>query len=134
MMNDVHGPEVAISAAGARARALFEGHEVADSDRALILSEPGLPDTCYFPREDVAMPFLRRNDHVTISPWGGAASWFTILRDAKVVEDVAWSYESPFSEANAIAGHMAFAAEHVDVQIDTPAPAPHVPAHDPPYV
>jgi len=69
------------------------------------------------------MSFLRRNDHVTISPWGGAASWFTILRDAKVVEDVAWSYERPFSEANAIAGHMAFAAEHVDVQIDTPAPA-----------
>ena len=134
MVNDVHGATVAIAAVGGRARVLFEGHEVADSDRALILSEPGRPDACYFPPEDVQMPFLRRNDHVTVSAWGGAACWFTILRDAKVVEDVAWSFDKPFDEAGIIAGYIAFAPEHVDLQMDAPAPVRQVPAHDPPYV
>ena len=134
MVNDVHGPGVAIRAVGGRARVLFEGHEVADSDRALVLSEPGRPDSCYFPKDDVEMAFLRRNDHVTVSPWGGATAWYTINRDARVVEDVAWSFDSPFDEAAIIAGHIAFAPEHVDVQLDAPEPVRQVPAHDPPYV
>ncbi|MDP1736625.1 MAG: DUF427 domain-containing protein [Caulobacter sp.] len=134
MANNVQGPKVAITAVGARARVLFEGHEVADSDRALMLSEPGGPDVCYFPLEDVETFFLRRNDHTTVSPWGGAATWYTILRDARVVEDAAWSYEHPFDDAGIIAGHIAFAPEHVDVQIDAPTPLRHVQAHDPPYV
>lgn len=134
MMNDVQRPGVAITAVGARARVLFEGHELADSGRALMLSEPGLPDAWYFPPEDVETAFLRRNDHVTVSPWGGVASWYTILRDAKVIEDVAWSYDQPFDEAAVIAGYIAFAPEHVDLQLDAPAPTRHVPAHDPPYV
>ena len=134
MVNSVHVPGVAIAAVGGRARVLFEGHEVADSDRALILCAPGLPDSCYFPPEDVETSFLRRNDHVSASPWGGAATWYTIMRDGKVVEDVAWSYDQPFDEAGVIKGYIAFAAEHVDLQLDAPAPVRHVPAHDPPYV
>jgi uncharacterized protein (DUF427 family) len=133
MVNDVQGPKVAIKAVGGRARVLFEGHELADSDRALMLSEPGLPDACYFPPEDVEASFLRRNDHATVSPWGGAASWYTIMRDAKVVEDVAWSFDQPFDEAAVLAGYIAFAPDHVELQLDAPAPARHVPAHDPPY-
>ena len=134
MINDDHTARTGLAAVGGRARVLFEGHEVADSDRALMLSGPGAAPVCYFPAEDVQMAFLRRNDQVTTSPWGGVACWYTISRDGKIVENVAWSFEHPFDEAALIAGYVAFAPEHVELQLDAPAPVPHVPAHDPPYV
>jgi len=123
-----------IAAAPGRVRVLFEGHELADSARALRLEESGHPPVYYFPREDVQMSVLRRNDRASVCPWKGKASWFTIMRDAKIVEDVAWSYEAPRDGASIIAGHVAFMAEHVDVEADeTPQPVRHVPPMDPPY-
>lgn len=134
MVNDVQGTRMNLIAAGGRVRALFEGHEVADSDRALLVTEPGGLQTAYFPPEDVQTAFLRRNDRVTTSPWLGAATWFTINRDARVIENFAWTYDQPFDDGAAFAGYIAFAPEHVEIQQDTPAPLPHVDPHDPPYV
>ena len=134
MVNAVHEPIVSISAVGAGARVLFEGHEVADSDRALYLKERDRPVICYFPAEDVRTEVLRRNDSVTTSPWGGVTTWYTITRDAKIIENVAWSFTAPYDEAAVIAGYIAFAPEHVELQVDAAAPFPHVPPHDPPYL
>lgn len=134
MVNTDQESRVHLIAAGGRARALFEGHELADSARALLVTEPGGVQSVYFPAEDVQTAFLRRNDHVTASPWLGAATWYTISRDARIVEDVAWSYEEPFDEGGAITGYIAFAPEHVEIQLDPAAAAPRVEPHDPPYV
>lgn len=134
MVNDDQATGLGLISPGGRARALFEGHELADSARALLVTEPGGGQMAYFPAEDVQMSFLRRNDHVTSSPWLGVAAWYTITRDGKLVEDVAWSYDQPFDEGVAIAGYIAFAPEHVEIQLDEPAPVRHVDAHDPPYV
>lgn len=134
MSDAVSGSGLTITAVAGRARALFEGHEVADSAEALWVTEPGFPPVCYFPARDVQMSVLRRNDHVTTSPWGGLTTWYTIMRDARIVEDVAWSYEQPYDDAEIVAGHIAFAPQHVDFEIDGPAPLRHVPAHDPPYI
>lgn len=123
-----------VAAAPGRVRALFEGHEVADSAAALVLSEPGYDPVVYFPREDVQMSVLKANDHSSTSPGKGAATWFTIMRDAKIVENVAWSYEKPFDDADIIAGYIAFAPEHVNFEADTEIqPVPRVPPMDPPY-
>jgi uncharacterized protein (DUF427 family) len=119
-----------------RIRVLFEGHELADSDDVMVLSEKGHDDVFYFPREDVQVSSLRPNHHTTTCPWKGEASYFTIMRDAHVVEDIAWSYEHPKAEAEPIAGRIAFDPRHVDFQIEN-VPQDrvlrHVPAHDPPY-
>lgn len=124
-----------ITAAPGRVRALFEGHEVANSARAFRLEERGHGSVYYFPREDVQMSVLRKNDRVSVCPWKGRAAWFTILRDAAIVEDVAWSYEAPPAAAAIIAGHVAFMPEHVDIEADAVAePVRKVPPMDPPYV
>ncbi len=133
-MSDTTTPFAIIAAPG-RVRVLFEGHEVADSARALRLEEHDREPVYYFPREDVQMSVLRRNDHASVCPRKGKASWFTIMRDATIVEDVAWSYEAPHDGAAVIAGHVAFRPEHVDIEADeTPQPVRHVPPMDPPYV
>jgi uncharacterized protein (DUF427 family) len=123
-----------VSAAPGRVRVLFEGHELADSDRALLLDEAGHDPVYYFPKDDVQMSVLKRNDHVSACPWKGAATWYTIMRDAKIVEDIAWSYDRPPGDAEIIGGYVAFMPEHVEIEAETaPEPVRHVPPMDPPY-
>ncbi len=106
-----------------RVRALFQGHTLADSDRALVLSEAGYPDRIYFPRQDIEMAALIKNDHHTRCPYKGEASYFTINRDAKVVEDIGWSYETPNPSMIDIAGMISFYPDKVDIQFDEASPA-----------
>ncbi|MFN3857160.1 MAG: DUF427 domain-containing protein [Caulobacter sp.] len=99
-----------------RVRALFEGHEIADTADALVLREGDYPPVVYFPREDVEMAVLRKTDHTTRCPHKGVASYYTIYRDRQIIENAAWSYESPIEGAELIAGRIAFYPEHVDIQ------------------
>lgn len=105
---------ITIDPAPVAVRVLFEGHEIADSDDVLVLKEASYPPVYYFPREDVRMMFLRRTDKVTHCPYKGDASYFTIYRDAKVVENAVWTYETPFATVGQIANRVAFYPEHVE--------------------
>jgi len=103
---------------GVRARALFEGHDIADSQDVVVVEEAGHAPAYYFPRHDVFMAFLRQTDKVTRNPDKGDARHFMIYRDQHIVDDLAWSYETPRSAFAAIAGRIAFHPAHVDFQID----------------
>jgi uncharacterized protein (DUF427 family) len=108
---------------GVRARALFEGHDIADSTDVVVVRDPGHPPAYYFPRKDVFMVFLRETDKVTHNADKGEARYFTIYRDQHIVDNVAWSYEAPPPAFAAIAGRIAFHAAHVDFQVDGHSPA-----------
>jgi uncharacterized protein (DUF427 family) len=108
---------ITISRAPTTVRVLFEGHEIADSDDVLVLTEANYPPVYYFPRDDVQMLFLRRTDKVTHCPYKGDASYFTIYRDANVIEDAVWSYEDPFPAVGQIGNRVAFYPEHVEFQL-----------------
>jgi uncharacterized protein (DUF427 family) len=128
-------PYLKFAAAPGRVRALFEGHQIADSDHALILNEGSYAPVVYFPREDVEMLVLRKTDRSTRCPHKGDASYFTIYRDARVIENAAWSYEDPIDDAGVIREHIAFYPQHVEIEMGeaNAAPALKVPPHDPPY-
>jgi len=108
---------ITIERAPTTVRVLFEGHEIADSDDVLVLREASYPPVYYFPRDDVRMLFLRRTDKVTHCPYKGDASYFTIYRDANVIENAVWSYEDPFSSVGQIGNRVAFYPEHVEFQL-----------------
>jgi len=108
---------ITITRAPNTVRVLFEGHEIADSDDALVLQEANYPPVFYFPRDDVRMVFLRRTDKVTHCPYKGDASYFTIYRDAQVIENAVWSYEDPFPAVGQIGNRVAFYPEHVEFQL-----------------
>ena len=84
------------------------GAVIAESQNAQELSENGYPPRIYFPREDIAMAFLDKTDHTTVSPFKGDATYFSIAAKNRVIENAGWSYETPKDGVEAIAGHIAF--------------------------
>lgn len=84
----------------------------ADTDRAVLLFETGLPPRAYIPRADVTLP-IEPAEKRTVCPYKGEARYWNVGG----VADAAWSYEYPRPESTGIAGHLAFDPERVNVQI-----------------
>ena len=63
---------------------------VAESSRARLVFETGLPTRFYVPREDVRVP-LRPSELRTYCPYKGEASYFSFDGG----EDLLWCYEQP---------------------------------------
>jgi len=94
-----------------------DGAILVESRNALTLSEEGLPDVIYFPREDVAMALLDRSARHSHCPHKGDASYFSIVTKSRTIADAAWSYEQPVEGAARIANHIAFYAND-DVTVE----------------
>ena len=80
-------------------RAVVNGETIADSKRAVVLRETRHTPVYYFPRHDVRMDLAERTDHHTFCPFKGEASYWTLSVGDRSVENVMWSYETPFEEA-----------------------------------
>jgi uncharacterized protein (DUF427 family) len=89
------------------------GETVAESDRALLLFETGLPARAYLPLEDVRQELLTPTDHGSVCPYKGTASYWSIGG----LENVAWSYRDPIPEAGAIEGLVSFLGDGVEVEL-----------------
>jgi uncharacterized protein (DUF427 family) len=98
-------------------RVLRKGTLLAESERAMVLFETGLPPRWYLPREDIVAE-LRSSDTHTGCPYKGRASYFSPVVDGRVIDDIAWTYPDPRPEALPIAGMLAFYDERVDVELD----------------
>jgi uncharacterized protein (DUF427 family) len=114
----IPGPDhpITITAHAGRVRALYQGHEIADSADALVLREANYAPVVYFPRKDVEMSVMGRTDRDTYCPYKGHASYFTIHRDATLAENAVWTYEDPHPGMAAIAGRVAFYPNVVTIQ------------------
>ncbi|HEY3599273.1 MAG TPA: DUF427 domain-containing protein [Paraburkholderia sp.] len=108
------GHRIGIAANGHRVRVIHQGVTVADTQSALTLAETGLPDVVYFPRADINMARLERSTHTSRCPHKGDASYFHLRTEDGIVENAAWSYETPFEGARRIEGYLAFYASRVD--------------------
>ncbi|MCR8725146.1 DUF427 domain-containing protein [Frigidibacter sp. ROC022] len=92
------------------------GAVLGESRNALSLAEGDLAPVIYFPRDDMAMAFFGKTDKTTTDPRKGEATYYSIHGKSGVLENVAWSYETPKPGMEAIAGHLAFAADKVTVE------------------
>jgi uncharacterized protein (DUF427 family) len=105
----------------------FGGEVVAESDRASVLFETGLPPRYYLPAEDVRADLLEPSDTVTACPYKGTTSrYHTIRVGDEVAEDAIWVYDDPHDEVRAIAGLLAFYDDEVELtaEVDRMAPPP----------
>jgi uncharacterized protein (DUF427 family) len=93
------------------------GEKLAESDRAVLLDETGLPTRYYLPRQDVRTDLLQPTSTQTTCPFKGEASYWSVDLDGEVYPDLVWSYADPIPAAADIAGLVCFYAEHVDQQV-----------------
>lgn len=86
-----------------------DGEVIADSRRASILFETGLAPRFYLPRVDVRMDRLVPTETTSNCPYKGTARYWSVRRDGQAdLEDIVWGYDSPFREADGIAGLVCF--------------------------
>lgn len=85
----------------------WHGTLVAATTTAIIVREDGYPARAYVPRRDVvaALTPARRR---TRCPFKGEAVYFNVVAGGDSAAEAAWSYEAPYDEMAALAGHVAF--------------------------
>lgn len=109
-----------------RVRVMFENHVIADSDDVIVLEETGLRPVQYFPREAVSMEYMGKTDKSSHCPYKGDASYYSIVMEGVIAENVVWSYEDPIAGMEAIRGRIAFYPDKVemyeltDAEMDSP--------------
>ncbi|MGH2979725.1 MAG: DUF427 domain-containing protein [Solirubrobacterales bacterium] len=97
-----------------RVRISVNGETVAETTRARVLFETGLPPRWYIPPDDVRLELLERSDARTGCAYKGFASYWSVGQE----DDVVWSYPEPQREAERIRDHLAFFNERVDIDVD----------------
>ena len=89
------GHQITIMPADARVEVSAGGVKVAESGRAVVLHETGLPARYYFPREDVRTDLLRPTTRQTTCPFKGQASYWSVQIGDEIHDDLVWSYQTP---------------------------------------
>ena len=79
------------------------GTVLAESDDTVVVE-----NNHYFPPESVHTEFLRPSTTVTVCPWKGQASYYSVVVDGQENPDAAWYYPDPKPAAADIKGHIAF--------------------------
>ncbi len=103
-------------------RVVVDGVTVAETERARLLFETGLPRRAYIPREDVRADLLVPSDKETACPYKGTAGYYSLRVGENLHPDLAWFYADPLPEVARIRDHLAFYDEKVDaVVLDPPA-------------
>ncbi len=111
------GHQITITPAGHHVEVTLGGEKLAESDRAVLLSETGMPGRYYIPREDVRTDLLQPTASETTCPFKGQASYWSAHLADQVHDDIVWSYQNPIPEAEGIAGLMCFYNEKVELTV-----------------
>jgi len=105
------GHTITITPANAHVEVTLGGQKLADTNRAVVLEETGLPARYYLPRADVRTDLLQPTATESTCPYKGQAAYWSAEVDGQVHADIVWSYESPIPEAADIAGLLCFWTE-----------------------
>ena len=99
-------------------RVSVNGELIADTMRAKVIFETGLPPRWYIPVEDVKAASLVDSDTRTGCAYKGFASYKSVKAGGATEEDLVWFYDEPRREVAPIKGHLAFFNERADIEID----------------
>lgn len=96
----------------------IDGVTVACTRRPILLFETGLPTRYYVAKMDVRLELLERSETRTACPYKGTAEYFAVRTPERLVEDIAWCYETPIPEMSKIAARLCFFNERADIEVD----------------
>ena len=84
-------------------KAIFNGSVLAESDDIVYVD-----GNAYFPREAMHVQYFRDSRHTTVCGWKGKARYWDLIVDDQILTNVAWSYETPKPDAEALRYRFAF--------------------------
>jgi uncharacterized protein (DUF427 family) len=99
-------------------RVEVDGVTIAESAKPTLLFETGLPTRYYLPKTHVRLDLLTPTDTVSHCPYKGQAEYWSVRTGDTVHDDLAWSYRTPLTESQKIAGLISFYNEKVDIFVD----------------
>lgn len=94
------------------------GEVLAETTRARVLYEAGLPPRWYIPAEDVRQAALVPSDSRTVCAYKGFASYWSVRAGGKIAKDLVWYYADPRHDALRVKDYLCFFNEKVDIQLD----------------
>src|ERR1700754_2694432 len=98
-----------------RMRVQFGGQWIADSEKVLLLFEPGRYPVAYFPTADVSPGVLERTEHSTQHADLGPTSWYGVRTDEQhIAARGAWQHTNLPAHASELQGRVAFAWRAMD--------------------
>ena len=98
-----------------RMRVRFGGIWIADSERVLVLFEPGRYPVAYFPEADVSPHALEHTEHTTQHADLGPTSWYSVWAgEQHIAPRGAWQHTSLPAHASELQARIAFAWRAMD--------------------
>ncbi|MFC1231426.1 MULTISPECIES: DUF427 domain-containing protein [Streptomyces] len=98
------GHRITVERGDRHVRVVHGGEVLAESDRALVLRETGLPARYYIPAEDVRLDLLTPSGTRTHCPFKGTASYWS----RPGAPDLVWAYPDPKPDVAGIKDHLCF--------------------------
>ena len=108
---------ITIEPTGGRVLVRANGDVIADSTRALSLSEASYPAVQYIPLADVDARVLRPSSTESYCPFKGDAHYYSIATPGVEITDAVWGYDQPYDAVAPIAGHVAFYPSKVEIEV-----------------
>jgi uncharacterized protein (DUF427 family)/CBS domain-containing protein len=120
MTKEVRVPDedhpITIDADTDRVVARVDDTVIADTTAALTLREAGYSPVHYIPLDDVVPGTLHPSKTRSSCPYKGDASYYdVVLSDGRQIVDAVWTYATPHPAMAAIANHLAFYTDRVQV-------------------
>ncbi|KAH7132364.1 hypothetical protein B0J11DRAFT_225462 [Dendryphion nanum] len=97
----------------------LHGTVLAETTTPIFLLETTLPTRYYLPPMSVMWKYLVKSETETYCPYKGKANYYHVkIGDEGMYKDLVWYYTYPTMESAAIAGHLCFYNEKVDIWVD----------------
>ena len=95
-----------------------QGELLARSENCLIMHEGSYPGVIYFPFAALPQERLAPSTTQTYCPFKGTASYWHLRQGQQAqtpqIQDILWSYQTPYDEMLAIQGYAGFYPDKVD--------------------
>ena len=109
---------ISVRRSSRQVRIEVDGQVLAESERASMLYETGLPTRYYLPSADVRTELLIPSDRQTFCAYKGEASHWSVDLGERVHKNLVWTYREPLHDALPVRDLLAFYNERVDIIVD----------------
>lgn len=99
-------------------RVSLDGQPLAETRRARVVYETGLPPRWYIPAADARTDLLADSDTTSGCAYKGFASYKSLAGAGSGGEDIVWYYPEPTRDAERLRDRLCFWNERVDLEVD----------------